>query len=195
MIHALKLLYCVLNSLGPSDATWQQRTESTFPQVMACCLTAPSHYLNQCLLIINEFLWHPSEGINLRKSEETNQQNKIENCIFKITSRSSRGQWVKKMGCHVGGNSISVQGCRFGMIHSSTYKIWTWWTLCLRPDDDVLIKKHFPHHWPFVKGIHRLLHINIQVSMMTSSKWQHFPHYWPFVQGIHQSLVNSPHKG
>ena len=82
------------NSLGPSDATWRQRTESTLAQVMACCLTAPSHYLNQCWLIISKFLWHPSEGITLRKSEETNQLNKIENYIFKIVSRSPGGQWV-----------------------------------------------------------------------------------------------------
>ena len=37
----------VLNSLGPSDAIWRQKTGSTLAQVMACCLTAPSHYLNQ----------------------------------------------------------------------------------------------------------------------------------------------------
>ena len=27
-------------------------------QIMACCLTAPSHYLIQCWLIINGVLWH-----------------------------------------------------------------------------------------------------------------------------------------
>ena len=37
--------------LGPSDAIWQQRSGSTLAQVMACCLTAPSHYLNQCWLL------------------------------------------------------------------------------------------------------------------------------------------------
>ena len=34
------------NSLGPSDAIWRQRSGSTLVHVMACCLTAPSHYLN-----------------------------------------------------------------------------------------------------------------------------------------------------
>ena len=37
-----------LNSLGPSDAIWRWRSWSTLVQVMACCPTAPSHYLNQC---------------------------------------------------------------------------------------------------------------------------------------------------
>ena len=30
-------------------------------QAMACCLTAPSHYLNQCWLIISQVLWHSPE--------------------------------------------------------------------------------------------------------------------------------------
>ena len=43
-----------INSLGPIDAIWRQKTGSTLAQVMACCLTAPSHYLNQCWLIISK---------------------------------------------------------------------------------------------------------------------------------------------
>ena len=41
-----------INSLWPSDAIWWQGSGSTLVQVMAWCLTAPSHYLNQCWLII-----------------------------------------------------------------------------------------------------------------------------------------------
>ena len=37
--------------LWPSDAIWRQRSGSTLAQVVAWCLTAPSHYLNQCWLI------------------------------------------------------------------------------------------------------------------------------------------------
>ena len=40
-----------VNSLWHSDTIWQHRSRSTLAQVMACCLTAPSHYLNQCWLI------------------------------------------------------------------------------------------------------------------------------------------------
>ena len=39
------------NSFGPSDAICRQRSRSRLAQVMACCLTTPSHYLNQCWLI------------------------------------------------------------------------------------------------------------------------------------------------
>ena len=32
-----------VNSLWPSDTIWRHRSGSTLAQVMACCLTAPSH--------------------------------------------------------------------------------------------------------------------------------------------------------
>ena len=61
------------NSLGPSEAIWWWRFWSTLVQVMACCLTAPSHYLNQCWLIISKGMCHSSEDIIIRKFEDTNQ--------------------------------------------------------------------------------------------------------------------------
>ena len=62
-----------VNSLGPSDAIWWCRSWSTLVQVIACCLMAQSHYLNQCWLIINKVLWHSSEDIIIRRFEGTNQ--------------------------------------------------------------------------------------------------------------------------
>ena len=45
-------------TLRPSDAIWRHKSGSTLAQVMACCLTAPSHCLNQCWLIISKaFIW------------------------------------------------------------------------------------------------------------------------------------------
>ena len=60
------LWYLSLNSLGPSDAIWRQRSGSTLVQVMACCLTAPSHHLNQCWLIISKIQLHSSDGNSTR---------------------------------------------------------------------------------------------------------------------------------
>ena len=83
----------VINSLRPVDAIWQHRSGSTLAQVMACCLTAPSHYLNQCWFIISkqgvqwsgksqgnsrlgksqgkvkEFCWRSGKKMNIRKSQ------------------------------------------------------------------------------------------------------------------------------
>ena len=53
-----------VNSLWPSDAMWRYRCGSTLAQVIACCLTAPSHYLNQCWLTISEVLWHNLSAIS-----------------------------------------------------------------------------------------------------------------------------------
>ena len=51
-----------VNSLWPSYIIWRHGSRSTLAQVMACCLTAPSHYLNQCWLMISEVLWHSSDS-------------------------------------------------------------------------------------------------------------------------------------
>ena len=42
-------LITTVNSLRPNDAIWRHRPWSTLTQVMACCLTAPSHNLNKML--------------------------------------------------------------------------------------------------------------------------------------------------
>ena len=46
----------------PSDAIWRHRSGITLAQVMACCLMAPNHYLNQCWLLISEVFWHLFEN-------------------------------------------------------------------------------------------------------------------------------------
>ena len=81
-----KIFLIFYNSLGPSDAIWHWRYWSRLVQVMACCLKAPSHYLNQCWLIISKVLWHSSEDIIIRRFEDTNTKY----YIFKITLRSPR---------------------------------------------------------------------------------------------------------
>ena len=52
----------LVNSLWPSDAIWWHWSGSALAQVMACCLRAPSHYLNQCRLIISMVHLHSYEG-------------------------------------------------------------------------------------------------------------------------------------
>ena len=80
------------NSLRPSDAIWRQRTRSTLAHKMACCLTAPSQYLNQCWLIISEVQWHSYKGIFTRDASITNHQNLFENYMSIILFKFPRGQ-------------------------------------------------------------------------------------------------------
>ena len=99
--HLMFTRYCKMpdhffNSLGPSDAIWRQRSGSTLAQVMACCLTAPSHYLNQCWLVISGVHWDSSEG-NFRK--DTSALSHYIKMSLKIAYinffyKSPSGQWV-----------------------------------------------------------------------------------------------------
>ena len=61
-IRVLPWSKSLLNSLRPSDAIWRHRSGSTLAHVMACCLTAPSHYLNKCWLMISEVMWHSPDS-------------------------------------------------------------------------------------------------------------------------------------
>ena len=100
-----------VNSLRPSDAIWWQRTGSTLDHVMACCLTAPSHYLNQWWLIISKVLWLSCDGNFARDASIINHYNLFENYMSKISSKFPRGQWV---------NSRFMHPCSSGLLH------WRW---------------------------------------------------------------------
>ena len=68
---------------------WRHRSALTLAQIMACSLTAPSHYLNTCWFVISEVLWHSSESSFAR-----NEQDIYENYSYKMAATSPRDQWV-----------------------------------------------------------------------------------------------------
>ena len=99
-------------SLRPSDAIWRQWSWTTLAQVMACCLTAPSHYLNQCWLIIRGVLWHTSESSFAGIAQGIDSGYEFEKDILKNIFKSPRGQ--RKLGhcshtcaCYVPKQSLS----------------------------------------------------------------------------------------
>ena len=51
-----------VNSLWSSDIIWWHKLSSSWAQVKACCLTTPSHYMNQCWFAINAIFWHSCQG-------------------------------------------------------------------------------------------------------------------------------------
>ena len=61
-----------INSLWPRDTTCRHRSGSTFVQIMAYCLRAPSHCLNQRWLIISEVQWYSRESNIIRDTSTTN---------------------------------------------------------------------------------------------------------------------------
>ena len=63
---------------------------------MACCLMAPSHYLNQCWLIMSKVQRHSSEGNFTIDTSAINHWIYLENYLSKISFKSPRGQWVNR---------------------------------------------------------------------------------------------------
>ena len=93
-LHFPYIIY--INSSWPSDAIWRYRSGSTLAQVMACCLTAPSHYLNQCWLIIREVFWHSTEGNFTGNVWDIYPWYAFVNHRFTITDASPRHQLDKR---------------------------------------------------------------------------------------------------
>ena len=58
-------------------------------------LMAPSHYLNQCWILIIAVLWPSPESNFIVSAKATILLNAFENDAFKITAVSPRGKWVK----------------------------------------------------------------------------------------------------
>ena len=87
---------------------------------MACCLTVPSHYLNQCWLIIGEVLWNSPEHNFTKNPQTTCPWYEFENYQFKITPTSPRGQWVILGQFQIIHHSISFHNFNW---------IWTFWRL------------------------------------------------------------------
>ena len=89
-----------VNSLWPRDFIWRQGSRSTLGQVMACCLTAPSHYLNQCWPMISEVLWHSPDSNFTENTEDIYRRNEFEIYLFDTVVKFPRGQWVNPLLVH-----------------------------------------------------------------------------------------------
>ena len=93
----------LFNLSWPSDAIQRHGSGSTLAQVMACCLTAPSHYQNQWWLIIGGVSWHSLGANSLEKLSDIYPGYEFEYYKFKSTAASPRDQWVK-MCTHIQGS-------------------------------------------------------------------------------------------
>ena len=83
-----------IDSLWPGDPIWRHRSGLTLVQVMTWCLTAPSHYLNQCWIFISEVLrqfYRKCSGYLLSLIRVWNYQ-------FKLKTASPRDQWELNQG-------------------------------------------------------------------------------------------------
>ena len=86
---------CHVNSLWPSGTIWRHRSGSTLTQVMALCLMAPSHYLNQRWLLISDIWWHSPKSKFTAIAQAIILQYELINYSFKSTAKSPMSQWVQ----------------------------------------------------------------------------------------------------
>ena len=123
---------------------------------MACCLTAPSHYLDLSWFIIYscKVLWHSAGGvIIIKRSGDTNKWNKIKHCIFSCDQAALMVQSVRPSVCHTFLPEASF-GLRVLSLPASV-------CLCIRPSVCVcgkhLLVRAITHH-PFKLGSPNLDH-------------------------------------
>ena len=61
------------------------------------CLTAPSHYRNQCCFLYSEILWYSLMSKSTAASQDTILYKNLDIHTFKITATFPRGQWVNSL--------------------------------------------------------------------------------------------------
>ena len=89
-----------VNSSPPSAAYMRQETGSVLVQVMACRLTAPSHYLSQYWLNVNWTLRNKLHWYFNRHSIIFIEEFTFENVVCDFPAKLSRGRWVNCV-CHL----------------------------------------------------------------------------------------------
>ena len=74
-----------------SDAMWRERSGSRLAQVMVCCLTASSHFLNSFWLIASEVLLQSPESNFTRITSAIHWKYLLEKWLFKNLIRLAQG--------------------------------------------------------------------------------------------------------
>ena len=105
----------------------RERTESTLAQVTACCLTAPSHYLNQRCLIISEVQWLSSEGNSMNDTLVINHKNSLQ-IIWNLKFNSNlAGANKLSNGTHqynlIGLFSLTCKNGKYSVINTKRYSM------------------------------------------------------------------------
>ena len=111
-----------INSLWPV-LIWQQSSGSSLAQVMACCLMAPNHYLDQCWLIIQ--IGFCGTQTNFTGSvQDIKSWNEFEKYTGKVTSMCLSAQWVKWLAPGRYGNNLKRLIFKLIVQNSSWHSPW-----------------------------------------------------------------------
>ena len=106
--------------MWPSDTIGRHKSGSTLAQVMACYLTAPSHYLNQCWLIICKVQWHPSESNFTRDTSAISvTEISLKITYLKFCSNFPGANELKSLPHLPGANELILHYLRVGYAYSA----------------------------------------------------------------------------
>ena len=108
--------------------------------------SAPSHYLNQCWVVVNGDLRNKLQWIFIQNTKLFIHENSSENVVCGNATILSRG-WINTSNWRLM-NGSWLSHCKQQLLLFSTASSFSesWWHHHM---------KHFPHYWPFVRGIHR----------------------------------------
>ena len=126
-------------------------------QAMAFCLTAPSHYLNQCWHIISKVHWHSSQWNFMRYLSHQSQKLAWKSLRLKISFNSPRDQCVKKKICHF--KSLSKHPAAEYNMLIFWYKLYMYSLYCV----------NFPCHRGLINSLHAKFfrgNINIYIYIL-----------------------------
>ena len=125
IFHTLHIYdFLQLNSLWSSEVLWCHTFGSPLAQVMACCLMAPSLYLNQCWFVTSTVLWHllTSKSNFKVSAHATILCNEFESYTYRITVISPRGNdLIYLLWCKNNWQRI----CAKGMLLQCISKEWS----------------------------------------------------------------------
>ena len=98
--HNIQNCTDVSHFTNPFNPLWHNDINSSISfgsgNSLACCLTAPTHYLNQFWLIISATQWQSTAGHFTIDATVINHQNYIESLLPTITLKSPSGHWVSQ---------------------------------------------------------------------------------------------------
>ena len=100
-----------VNSLWPRYAIWQDTSGLTLVQVMACCMVAPSHYLNQSWLTISGVQWQSTDGNAKEITQPSNIKINLKIPDLKCHSNLPGAYELKLLPLNVNPHIIKTKGC------------------------------------------------------------------------------------
>ena len=190
---------------------WRRISRSTLVQVMACCLTSPSQYLNHHQDCSVAFAWEQFQKSFINLILNTCSE------ITRLKLLPPRGQWVKgytccaslslsaSLSCASSLFSVEVSVARANLKWLAAFCGWPCWkNTAPRPSKDCHCACVSPKVGPcnqyrdviwelrcfktsdarvFVQNFIQAAHHRVFEQQRNIKA----PHYWPFVRGIHRS--------